>query len=368
MVRELGAAGGLAVTASHNPIAWNGIKFLTADGCAPSQAIARQIIERFKSRAFALVPVERVGRLSSNSSTDQRHVARVLSIVEPQRIRVRAFSVALDSVCGAGGASARMLLEALGCRVEHRHAEPTGQFPHAPEPLAENLTELAALTRRIGAAVGFAQDPDADRLALIDETGRYVGEEYTLALAARHVLGKRPGPVVANLSTSRMIDDIAGALGPPCVVHRSPVGEANVVELMRATGAVIGGEGNGGVIDPRVVYVRDSLTAMAMILQLMADTGAPLSRMVGGLPRWRMIKQKFECPAERIDGILTALRTRFAGERMSDVDGVRIDWPEGWVHVRGSNTEPIVRIIAEAADERAAEALVQRVRPVIDSA
>jgi phosphomannomutase len=368
MVRELGAAGGIVVTASHNPAPWNGMKFLTADGAAPPRSVAEQILKNFQSRSFSLAAAERVGRLSTDSSTAERHVNRVLSIVAPPRIRTRNFHVVLDSVCGAGGPSARMLLEALGCRIEHLHAEPSGRFPHAPEPLAENLTELAETTRRVGAAVGFAQDPDADRLALIDEHGRYVGEEYTLALTARQVLTQRRGPAVANLSTSRMLDDIAASFGADCPVHRSAVGEANVVELMRATGAVIGGEGNGGVIDPRVVYVRDSLTAMALVLQLMSERGAPLSRLVDELARWRMIKQKFECPPERISRILAAIRRQFAREQLIDIDGVRIDWPEGWVHVRGSNTEPIIRIIAEAADETAAQALIERVRPAIATA
>ncbi len=367
MVRELGAAGGIVVTASHNPSMWNGIKFLTSEGSAPPKAVATQIIERFQTRRFTYVPVDRVGGLTGEDSTATRHVERVLAIVDSARIRAQRLRLALDSVCGAGGRSGRVLLEALGCTVEHLHAEPTGQFPHAPEPLAENLTELAAATKRAGAAVGFAQDPDADRLAIIDENGRYIGEEYTLALAARCILSARPGPLVATLSTSRMVDDIAAGFGGTCRVYRSPVGEANVVELMTSVGAVLGGEGNGGVIDPRVVDVRDSLTAMAITLQLMAETGQPLSKLVDSLPRWRMVKQKFDCPPERIAQMIDKLRTSFAGQRISDLDGVRIDWPEGWVHVRGSNTEPIIRIIAEAADEHAAQALVQRVRPLIDT-
>ena len=201
---------------------------------------------------------------------------------------------------------------------------------------------------------------------IVDETGRYIGEEHTLALAARQTFAVRPGPVVANLSTSRMIDTLAQQAGADCVVHRSAVGEANVVEVMKQSGSVLGGEGNGGVIDPRVVYVRDSLVAMALVLQLMADDGRPLSRIVAEIPRCHMVKQKFECDRQRIAAVLTAVKEDFADEKLNDADGVRIDWPEGWVNVRGSNTEPIMRVIAEADDPATTEELIGRVRKIID--
>jgi phosphomannomutase len=367
MVRELGAAGGMMITASHNPVIWNGIKFITQAGSAPAMAEAEAILDRYRSRRFSLVPVEGMRGAACDESTAQRHVDLVMAIVRPEQIRERRYRVVLDSVCGAGGAAGRRLLESLGCHVTHLNAEPTGQFPHPPEPLAENLTGLADAVARERADVGFAQDPDADRLAIVDEGGRYIGEEFTLALAAHHVFSTRPGPAVANLSTSRMIDDLAARSGGGCRVWRSAVGEANVVEVMREKGAVIGGEGNGGVIDPRVVYVRDSLVAMALTLQSMTNLARPLSAIVAELPRYHMIKEKFECDRERIAAALAAVKAAFAGERMNDADGVRIDWPEGWIHVRGSNTEPIMRVIAEAEDAGRANSLIARVRRVINS-
>jgi phosphomannomutase len=304
----------------------------------------------------------------SDDSTDQRHVAKVMSVVEPDSISRRRFRVVLDSVCGAGGPAGRMLLEALGCELLHLNAETSGRFPHDPEPVAENLKDLCAQVREHDADIGFAQDPDADRLAIVDEQGVYIGEEYTLALGAKQVFATRPGPAVANLSTSRMIDAVAAEAGHPCVVHRAPVGEANIVEMMRRLDCVIGGEGNGGVIDPRVINVRDSLVAMALVLQLMADHGRSLSEIVAEIPRYHMVKQKFECAPDRVGSMLAAVRDAFADEKLDDADGVRVDWPEGWVHVRGSNTEPIVRVIAESDQPGVAEELIARVRELLGPA
>lgn len=367
MLRELSAAGGMVITASHNPAQWNGIKFLTGEASAPPADVAEQLIELVRSGSFALADHTRIGRISTDASTNDRHIRAVLSTVNVASIRAKRFRVLLDSVNGAGGPAGRMLLDALGCVITHINAEPTGQFAHPPEPIAENLTDLSTQTSAAGCQVGFAQDPDADRLAIVDERGTYIGEEYTLALAARQIFATRPGPAAANLSTSRMIDDLAAQAGEACRVHRSAVGEANVVEVMRRCDCVIGGEGNGGVIDPRVVYVRDSLASMALVLELMATDGRPLSAIVAGLPRYAMVKQKFECDREQIAGILDAVKREFASEKTSIIDGVRIDWPEGWVHVRGSNTEPIMRIIAEAHEERTASDLISRVRSVWSS-
>jgi len=271
----------------------------------------------------------------------------------------------LDSINGAGGTGGAMLLRQLGCDVAHVNAEPNGLFAHPPEPTAENLAGLCEAVRERGAQIGLAQDPDADRLALVDENGTYIGEEYTLALAARHVLSSRPGPCAANLSTSRMIDGLAEQAGGQ-VVHRTPVGEAHVARAVLENDCVIGGEGNGGVIDPRVVPVRDSFAAIGLILDLMAATGKTLSQLVDEIPRFTMVKQKFPCDADKIARVLDAVRVTFADENLNDADGIRIDWPEGWVHVRGSNTEPIMRIIAEAGDQGMVDDLVARVRAIAD--
>lgn len=364
MIIRRQAAGGLVITASHNPREWNGLKFLTSEGIAAPLDIARQIWALRDAGEFALVAGEQIGKLSHDPTTHDRHVAAVCRIVDPKRITARKFRVVLDSVNGAGGAAGKMLLEALGCEVVHLNGEPTGDFAHTPEPTAENLTDLCEAVRHEKGDVGFGQDPDADRLAIVDEQGTYIGEEYTLALAAKHIFATQPGPAATNLSTSRMIDDLAEQAGGPCVVHRTAVGEANVVHAMKRHHCVIGGEGNGGVIYPPVVPVRDSLVAMALVLQLLAQENAPLSGVVAALPHYTIVKHKFECAQECVARVLEAVKSRFADEQINDLDGVRIDWPEGWVHVRGSNTEPIIRIIAEAADKQTAESLADRIRDI----
>ncbi len=366
MVRKHRAAGGLVITASHNPGQWNGLKVLTPEGVAPPLEEARQIWAVRDSGEFNFVSAHQFGQVTEDSTTHEKHVAAVLDLVDSDGIAGRKFKVVLDSVNGAGCAAGRTLLETLGCKVAHLNGEPTGDFAHPPEPLAENLSELCERVRREDADIGFAQDPDGDRSAIVDENGTYIGEEYTLALAAKYMFAKHPGPAAANLSTSRMIDDLAKQAGGPCVVHRTAVGEANVVAGMNRHNCVLGGEGNGGVIDPRVVPVRDSLVAMALVLQLLADEQQPISRIVAAMPHYTMIKQKFECSKEKVAMVLEAVKSRFAHERINDLDGIRIDWTDGWVHVRGSNTEPIIRIIAEATHRQTAESLVHRIRQIAD--
>ena len=366
IVRRRRAAGGTVITASHNPVEWNGIKFLTPEGLALPPAQAEALYDRWRERDFVAVPVQDLQDVIVDQTTHEQHVQAVLDVTDVRRITDRSFRVVLDSVNGAGGAGGRVLLERLGCEVVHINAEPTGRFAHPPEPLAENLTQLGQVVRESKAAIGFAQDPDADRLAIVDEQGRYIGEEYTLALAARHVFATRPGPAAANLSTSRMIDDLAAAAGGPCCVHRCAVGEAHVVQAISEYGCVIGGEGNGGVIDPRVVPVRDSFASMALVLELLASTETPLSAIVDALPRYMIVKEKLEADRDRIDRALAAVQEHFADERLNRADGIRIDWDEGWVHIRPSNTEPILRIIAEGRDEDVARGLIARVRTVAD--
>ena len=250
----------------------------------------------------------------------------------------------------------------------HLNGTPDGQFAHEPEPIEKNLTQLADEVKRQKAAVGFAQDPDADRLALVDENGRFIGEEYTLALCAKFVLGKKPGSATAaNLSTSRMLDDIAAATGGRVI--RTPVGEANVVQAMLTNGATIGGEGNGGVIDPRIVPGRDSLVGMAYVLQLMAESGKTISQLVAEIPRYEIVKTKFECRREDANRAVEAIKRQFAKEKVDTQDGIRIDWDaeRTWVHARPSNTEPIMRIIAEAPDRATAEKRVAEVQRIVDS-
>lgn len=364
MVRERSASGGVVITASHNPKQWNGIKFLTSEGCAPPPELAERIFDRYRRKDFHFVDVEQLGEHERDLTTHDRHVAKVTRILNIEAIRRRKLKVVLDSVNGAGGIGGKMLLEHLGCKVSHLNSEPHGRFAHPPEPTAENLTGLCDAVQEQGADVGFAQDPDADRLAIVDNQGRYIGEEFTVALAAKYILAKQIGPVAVNLSTSRMVDDLVAQAGNGAVVYRTPVGEANVARAVLGQGCVLGGEGNGGVIDPRVVPVRDSFVGMGLILDMLAEDWRPLAAIVDEMPRYVMIKQKFEIDQQAIRPWLERVRMSVDGQ-VNDADGLRIDWPEGWVHVRPSNTEPIARVISEAHDTETAKALAQRVTELL---
>lgn len=358
-IREGGYDGGMIITASHNPREWNGLKLLDALGVGPDPATAERVAAVRASGAFALRETG-FGKLAVDGEAGARHVAAVLAAREVDTSGLRGLRVVLDSVNGAGCVHTPQLLAGLGCEVVHMNAEPSGEFAHPPEPVRENLGALCARVRAERAALGLAQDPDADRLALVDERGVYVGEEYTLALAVWSVLSRRRGPVAANLSTSRMVDELAARYGVPVV--RTPVGEAHVARAMLAQRCVIGGEGNGGVIDPRISYVRDSLAAMSLVLQLMAATGKTLGGLVAELPRYAMLKERHVVERERIRAVLEAVTAAFRERRPNTADGVRVDFEAGWVHLRASNTEPIVRLIAEAGDERQAAELAGRVR------
>lgn len=368
MTRRLQADGGVMITASHNPSPYNGIKFLQPSGPGLRAADAVKLKALWSSGDFPLADTGAVGGESFDPGTHAAHVAAVCAIVGPKAISQKGFKVVLDSINGAGCIVTPLLLEALGCRVFHINNQPDGQFAHTPEPIAENLRDLCKVTAERQADVGFAQDPDADRLVLVNENGDFVGEEYTLALATAYVLRHRKGKVATNLVTSRMVADVAAAAG--CEVVLAPTGEANVVEAMERAGCIFGGEGNGGVIDPRVVPVRDSLVGMAMVLQYMAETGKPLSQLVAEIPRYTMVKTKFPCPSGAAAKVAAATREAFAsrpGAAFNESDGLRIDLPEGWVCVRGSNTEPIMRISAEAREAAAANKLVAEVRSVADA-
>ncbi len=359
MGRFLKTAASVVITASHNPLEWNGIKFLRHDGVAFPPTDAAVIKQSYFDKNWTMQEIAKLGRYSTDSRTHAQHVQRVLAVVDAKGIAEQRYKVVLDSVNGAGCVATPTLLSKLGAEMAHMNGEATGNFAHTPEPTKENLTGLCDEVKRRGAAVGFAQDPDADRLAIVDEHGAYIGEEYTLALATLARLSVKPGPVVANLSTSRMVDDLARRFN--CEVFRSAVGEANVAAKMMEVGAVIGGEGNGGVIDPRVGPVRDSFVGIALVLEHMARTKKTISALVAEIPAYTMVKSKFPCTPEEAASLVNKARTAFAGARMDTTDGARIDTPEGWVHVRPSNTEPIARVIAEGATHAAAEALVQRV-------
>jgi len=369
MVKHLSADGGIVVTASHNPIIWNGLKCLTRAGVAPPVAEFNKIKAIYDAGRNYWVRVENLAPPMPNNETHALHVKRVLEFVDVLGISSKRYKVVLDSVNGAGCVATATLLNRLGCQVIHINNTPNGQFPHEPEPTEKNLTQLAAEVKRQRAHVGFAQDPDADRLAVIDENGTYIGEEYSLAMAAELLLHKKKGGIaVTNLSTSRMIDDIASATGSKVI--RTAVGEANVIDAMLKHDAIIGGEGNGGVIDSRVVPGRDSLVGIAYVLQLMYDTGGKISQIVEAIPKYEIVKTKFDCKRELAERAVEAVGNAFKHEQVDTQDGIRIDWPadRAWVHARASNTEPIMRIIGEAPTREFAEAKIAAVRKVVEAA
>jgi phosphomannomutase len=363
MVRHLECDGGIVVTASHNPIEYNGIKLLTSKGIAPPAGMAEKIKVIFSKGDFTFVSSADCGRIIIDYSGDTVHIEKVLACVSKNQIIAKRFRVVLDSVNGAGARPGKRLLSLFGCRVIAINDAPTGLFAHKPEPLAENLTQLCEAVKKNGANMGFAQDPDADRLAIVDENGRYIGEEYTLALAAKYIFSHRKGTAAANLSTSRMIDDIAQEAG--CEVIRTPVGEANVAGAMIKNNCVIGGEGNGGVIDLRVGPVRDSLVGMAIILQLCAETGKSISQLVDEIPAYQTIKQKFAADKKQADKIITQAKKIFKKAKINEDDGCRFDLEDGWVHLRTSNTEPVMRLIAEFKEDADLQKYIDKIAVII---
>ena len=360
------AAGGLMLSASHNPIEWNALKLIGASGLfleASEGAAMRALVEQGTPHAAW----DRIGTVIEDTGVAARHVESVLAIpyVDVEAIRKRRFKVALDCVNGAGATVMPLLLDRLGCEVVGINMEPNGRFPREPEPVPENLKELERLVKESGADVGLAVDPDVDRLALVADGGRAIGEDFTLALAARLVLRHRKGPLVTNLSTSLVVEDAARTAGIEAV--RAPVGEVNVAVRMRELKAAIGGEGNGGVILPEVHLGRDAPIGAALILQLLVEEGRALSAIVGSLPRYLIVKDKLPRPKASLDAVYTALKSAFPDAAVDVQDGLRLAWPDRWVHVRPSGTEPIVRVIAEAPDEAGARELVRRSRVPLDA-
>jgi phosphomannomutase len=368
LVRHLRCAGAIQISASHNPAEYNGIKLFSAEGRVVPAASGAVVLEKYRSKERGTRSEERAAPAQIVGDTVAAHLALIERVVDVERIRSRRFRVLLDANHGSGSVLGRPLLRHLGCDVTVLGGEPDGLFSHEPEPTAANLsTVLASVTER-GADIGFCQDPDADRLAIIDERGRYIGEEYTLAICVDHVLRATPGPVVTNCSTSRMAEDLANKYGVP--FFRSAVGEANVVDAMLRHGAVIGGEGNGGAIDPRVVLVRDSFIGMALVLDAMAKRGLEVSQLADELPQYAIHKSKVTVAREAIAAALDALEQHFADATSDRLDGLRLDWTHAdgngsWLLVRASNTEPIVRIIAEAPTEAEAKRLCDEAARVI---
>jgi len=359
IVRQRHAQGGIVITASHNPAEWNALKFVNSEGLFLSVGQARELLDIYHQGDYTKIAGREMRDVETFTGALDAHINAILSSIGALPQTSRRLKIALDSCNGAGSIIAPRMIEALGAEVIAINTTPDGSFPRGAEPTPENLTRLCRLVKESGADAGFAQDMDADRLAVVAETGEPIGEDYTLALAARYVLSKTPGAVVANLSTTSAMDDVARMFNSP--LYRSKIGEANVTEMMRQVGAVIGGEGNGGVIYPRVNFCRDSLVGMALILRLFTETGRTVTELLADLPRYKMIKEKLECPSSKIGEILKMIRSEYAGHQLDLRDGVKVSFEDGWLHVRGSNTEPIIRLVAEARDETQARRILDAV-------
>jgi phosphomannomutase len=365
LVRRLGAAGGIQITASHNPSPYNGLKLFSASGRVIQANLGERVLQHYRSGKPAWVSHDCLGTGELLADTLSAHLELVLATVNAARIRSRHFRVLLDANHGAGGLLGRRLLEELGCAVTILGEEPDGAFDHTPEPTAENLAGVCSAVTAAFADIGFCQDPDADRLAIIDSAGRYIGEEYTVALCVEHVLRNLSGPIVTNCSSSRMAQDLAERAGVPFI--RSAVGEANVVDVMQTQGAIFGGEGNGGPIDPRVGLVRDSFVGMAMLLDAMAERELSAAALADALPHYEIVKTKIVLAKDKIPAALDCLERHFRDAAADRMDGLRLDWPGRWLLVRGSNTEPIVRAIAEAPTEEEAQRLCEQAARVLQS-
>lgn len=363
------ACGGIILTASHNPRQWNALKLLNEKGEFLNDAEGKEVLRIAEAEAFEFAGIDDLGHEAVNTTWNRRHIDQVLALelVDTEAIAKADFTVAVDAVNSVGGIVIPQLLRALGVKnIIELNCEATGKFAHTPEPIPENLTQIADLMKEGRADVGFVVDPDVDRLAIVMENGEMFVEEYTLVAVADYVLRHTPGATVSNLSSSRALRDVTEAAG--CVYNAAAVGEVNVVTKMKESGAVIGGEGNGGVIYPAAHYGRDALVGVALFLTLMAKSGKKVSELKAGYPAYAIAKNKIELtPDINVDAILEAMKERYKTEKITDIDGVKIDFPQSWVHLRKSNTEPIIRIYAEAHTMEEADALANDIKGVIAS-
>lgn len=363
------ACGGLILTASHNPLQWNALKLLNEKGEFLNASEGAEVLELAEKCDFDFAPVESLGTVYTNNTHTLRHIEKVLELeaVDVEAIRKAGFTVAVDAVNSVGGTAIPALLRALGVKeVIELNCEVTGKFAHTPEPIPENLTGIADLMADGRADVGFVVDPDVDRLAIVCENGKMFGEEYTLVAVADYLLGLTPGATVSNLSSSRALRDVTVAHGQ--CYSAAAVGEVNVTTKMKETGAVIGGEGNGGVIYPALHYGRDALVGVAVFLTLLAKSGKKVSELRKQYPAYEIFKTKIQLtPAINVDAVLEGIKAKYASEKVTDIDGVKIDFPQSWVHLRKSNTEPIVRIYAEAHTIDEAKALADKIRADVES-
>ena len=366
-VIEEGACGGIIITASHNPKQWNALKLLNDKGEFLTDVQGKEVLRIAEAEDFDYADVDHLGREQKNYTYLRRHIDQVLTLklVDVEAIKKANFTVAVDAVNSVGGVAIPKLLEALGVKtVEKLYCDPTGNFGHTPEPIPENLTGIADFMKQGKADVGFVVDPDVDRLAIIMENGEFFVEEYTLVAVADYVLQHTPGATVSNLSSSRALRDVTVKHG--CTYTAAAVGEVNVTTEMRRTGAVIGGEGNGGVIYPELHYGRDALVGVALFLSLLAKSGMKVSELKKTYPQYSIAKTKLQLtPETDVDGILAAVQKHYANENLTTIDGVKIDFDDCWVHLRKSNTEPIIRIYSEASTMEKAEQLGEDIKKII---
>ena len=355
------ADGGIIITASHNPRQWNALKLLNGEGEFLSDAEGKRVLAMAEEEDFAYPEIDGIGHVVSRESYNERHIEQVLALplVDVEAVRARKFKVVVDAVNSVGGIVMPELLRRLGCEVVELNCEPTGEFAHNPEPLPQNLTQIAQVIVREKADLGIVVDPDVDRLAFVNEDGTMFVEEYTLVAVADYVLSHKVGNTVSNLSSSRALRDVTERHGGR--YYASAVGEVNVVAKMKEVGAVIGGEGNGGVIYPELHYGRDALVGTALFLTHLAKCGMTMTQLRATYPAYYASKNKIELtPAIDVDKVLREIKARYAGEKVNDIDGVKIDFAENWVHLRKSNTEPIIRVYTEAKSMEEADALAQR--------
>ena len=363
------ACGGIIITASHNPKQWNALKLLNSDGEFLNDAQGKEVLRIAENDEYTFADVDSLGHVYINDTYNRKHIDSVLALdlVDTEAIAKADFTVAVDAVNSVGGIIIPQLLKALGVKnIIELNCEATGKFAHTPEPIPENLTQISDLMRDGKADVGFVVDPDVDRLAIVMENGDMFVEEYTLVAVADYVLSHTPGSTVSNLSSSRALRDVTASHG--CTYTAAAVGEVNVVTKMKETGAVIGGEGNGGVIYPASHYGRDALVGVALFLTLLAKSGKKVSELKAGYPAYAIAKNKIELtPDIDVDAILEAVKKRYSSENITDIVGVKIDFPDCWVHLRKSNTEPIIRIYSEASTIERANSLAEDIKKVIAS-
>ena len=356
------ADGGIIITASHNPKQWNALKLLNENGEFLNDAEGKRVLALAEDEAFVFPEIDAIGKVVSREDFNSTHIQQVLALdlVDVEAVKARKFKVVVDAVNSIGGVVIPQLLKELGCEVVELNCEPNGEFAHNPEPLPENLTEISEVIRREKADLGVVVDPDVDRLALVNEDGTMFGEEYTLVAVADYILSKQVGNTVSNLSSSRALSDVTVAHGGE--YNASAVGEVNVVKKMKDTGAIIGGEGNGGVIYPALHYGRDALVGVALFLTYLVERGLKMTELRATYPAYFASKNKIQLtPAIDVDKVLLEMKERYATERVNDIDGVKIDFAENWVHLRKSNTEPIIRVYTEAKSMAEADALAQKI-------